>query len=983
MTPLIRPEPYALLQRGLDEAIQADPALEAVRRQFLLPVQLLDAIAAQAVATLADDPLAQERLRYLVTSARAHALPPAATEALTPAQDNTASPPPAPPARARKRGKGSTAQEPPALLKEPFARASPPGLLHLGWLVLTGLAAGRAGKLVQLETPFLRTVHGLALASCPADILASAVASGLSGAHLRVLLSALSSPRAPEAGDSSGLSHVIAGFLVSPIQRTRWESVTRIFSWVEHDSQEVQWEGASADGIIAVSPRAGCPGSPLRIQGRFPRELVAALEEGTRHVVFAAHRQSGLLEARLIEAQPTSPPRPGSDIPSEWYHTLIVEVPQEVRPGWLGFTHPSRAREVDEVREQLREAWRERNGLEPSLAETPVPLELLPPLPPRPAPPLPGPNAFRGGRPRIVSAQLAPQVVDPEGTLALEWEAEGVDAATVRSGEVNHEGQPPLGRLELKAPARGTSATVQVLVRNGCGEARQELSSRLRVRILSVMASPEYRESRVLVEGEPFLLRVETTAPVADVQASLRVGDTVIAGQPSNGSLRFRVPGELAFNGLSGTITVGPATSAAVVDDTKPLPTLTFVRPIRVVLLRMAILEMDGDTPTLQRVSQDRAWEALVTARETLGIAVEKVDAFWLDDAALVTGRLEDPESSGAERLLERLARLAALHPGFEDAVWVALLPGTAPVARHAPAEAAARVAVATAGQLAQVLPTEVTRRMRTRVVRLVGTLGSEASITLEPPREEVRSRGQGAPIDSGLVAVALDGEGREMSERAIRTTRALGTRGFATLLPVSEETAEVELRLLGRTVHRLARPAGVPRLESVALSASTLSWTVEHSRAARCHLTVEMQWAGGWCPVASLGPCCETEHLLSTTRLAPYESGEERPELQLRLVVTDGWNTAEKLVTQRLEVSWLHLALRDAGEGRYWADVTDGLERRTPPVPPPTWSLGSRTGTGFAFVARPEESGTLTLSVAGLQDTTTVGEPDDDNLRD
>lgn len=974
MTPLLQPELFGVLVRGLDEAVKADPSLDAARRQLLLPVHLLDALAAQTPGTLGDDPLAMERLRLLLTSASAHAMPASAAQVLATSVS-------APPASARTTASSSkskararaSAISTQTTKGTPFA--CPPGLLHVGWLVLVGLAAGRAGKLMlNLETPFIQTVHGLALATGPAETLASALAAGLSGEHVRVLLAALTSPPEQDT-QSSGLSQAIASFLSDPLQRLRWACISYLFSMVDSDVKDMQWEGASAEGIASVRPRVACPGEETQLRGMFSLQLVGNLLKDQQQVVFAAPGEEKLRVAPVLKAIPGPNSSEGNTL---YYEAISVEVPTDVRPGWVGFTDPAMRKQAAEMRESLREHWKERNESEACLADMPVPVELIAPMPKEPAPPLLGINAFKGGKPRIVELTLTPEEVGPEGKLVLEWSTEGADGVKlVSNGRLPDGGMPgggklplpPRGRMELIPRPGQTDVTAELSVANSCGSDRLGVQSRVRARIESMQVVQADRPDGVLVEDEPFDVLVSITPAKAQVEATLQVGQETFQAEHTSEGFTFHVPSKLASPGFTGTVSVAPA-GAKEPDDEKPLAALTFTRPTRVVVLRMAVLDCGDKGCELQRVSREETGRALVAAQESLGVALEPIEPFWAEDAAFLSGPVDGSDAPGVERLLERLARLAAMHPGLEDATWVALLPGTGSVARHVAAEAAARVAVATVDSLAKVIPTQSPAPTpAARVLRLLGTLGSECSLSLERAREESRMRGPGGPVDSGLVVVGLDANGRELAAQPVRTTRTLGTRGFVALLPVSDDTVTVEFRTNELAIHRLARPSGAPSLSSLVLDGNALSWTASHSYAARCHATVEMQWQNAWCPVASAGPC-DTKVPLPPQRLAPYDD-DENPRTRLRLVLTDGWNTTTAVVDDRLTFQWPHLALRDAGEGRYWADAK---ERDHGDTVLPAWRLGQRTHQGWAFRVLPEETGTLTLSVGKAEDTIPVG---------
>src|SRR5262249_31488116 len=146
MLALLRRHSYSLLRGRLNEAVAEDPALATARNLLLLPLELLDALAKDAVAALGDDPLAAERVRVLLCAAGPHAIPASAAEALGEGSDDA---------------------------------MHAPRVIDLGALVIVALAAGRAGSVVGLAPQLVRTVLGLALAAGPADALAQLGAASL------------------------------------------------------------------------------------------------------------------------------------------------------------------------------------------------------------------------------------------------------------------------------------------------------------------------------------------------------------------------------------------------------------------------------------------------------------------------------------------------------------------------------------------------------------------------------------------------------------------------------------------------------------------------------------------------------------------------------------------------------------------------------------------------------------------------------------
>ena len=108
----------AALERVLDDAVARDPTLAPARALLLMPLRLLDALGKDAPAALGDDTFAMERMRLLLSMASTHV-----------------------PASIVRDVLGETGG---AALTGATAAFDAP-LVHVGGLVLIGLAAGRVG----------------------------------------------------------------------------------------------------------------------------------------------------------------------------------------------------------------------------------------------------------------------------------------------------------------------------------------------------------------------------------------------------------------------------------------------------------------------------------------------------------------------------------------------------------------------------------------------------------------------------------------------------------------------------------------------------------------------------------------------------------------------------------------------------------------------------------------------------------------------
>jgi hypothetical protein len=314
---------------------------------------------------------------------------------------------------------------------------------------------------------------------------------------------------------------------------------------------------------------------------------------------------------------------------------------------------------------------------------------------------------------------------------------------------------------------------------------------------------------------------------------------------------------------------------------------------------------------------------------ERLGVALDVLTVPWVEDAAAVVSSVpagdDDPRVAG---LLETVARAAARTPGREDALWLAIVPGTGELAVTAPADAALAVGVTSLRGLpaciartldpalaaraseraapstlayvsAERLPSRLALVERPRIraaaprLRVIGRLAGTAIDLLEPPREELRAAGPGAPHDTGVVAVALDRRGGELSRTPVGAHRVGGRPSFAALIPLSPEVEAIELRrelaVLARIPRRIERPAAADlALTRDAGGAVTATWRVP-TTTRPVELTLEVtdrpdgpDGDDGWVPLIQVHACTET---------APVPLWRLARARRVRLVACDGWN--------------------------------------------------------------------------------------------
>lgn len=331
----------------------------------------------------------------------------------------------------------------------------------------------------------------------------------------------------------------------------------------------------------------------------------------------------------------------------------------------------------------------------------------------------------------------------------------------------------------------------------------------------------------------------------------------------------------------------------------------------------------------VHRVSIDEARERVRAAFAAHGIDVGVEEPGWVEDEVLLVDR---DGTAACERAVEQLAGITADAVGGEDACWLALLPeGDVPSHLAVPGDAARVVAAADVQRLVPVVR-EIARLVAsgallepTRRLRLVGRQLGPESVEWTSRMDVRRPAGPGAVSTSNLVAV-VHGAGGELARVPVRRLRDSDQARFVALVPVDPRARSLELH--APTRRGLSRIATVfasehaPSVTGVRLDEGTLRWSYRHPWSARPQQFVELVRRGVASPIGRPGPC-SFEMLVPTHRFGPGEDGD-----RLRVTVTDGWNTQ----SEDVEVHGLpevRVALRSAGERRYWADVESRLAIR------------------------------------------------------
>jgi hypothetical protein len=387
---------------------------------------------------------------------------------------------------------------------------------------------------------------------------------------------------------------------------------------------------------------------------------------------------------------------------------------------------------------------------------------------------------------------------------------------------------------------------------------------------------------------------------------------------------------------------------------------VTAPAPVRVVLFRPTILRPRG----APRVTDEQRDALFTAASRSLGLDVSVQELPWVEDPlAIVASDVAGPEDPRVPLMFEAMSRAAAVTPGLEDALWIALVPTAAappappetiPVAinvdrpieinvdrpiifavarlgfeTHVPAEAALALGVCDVAGLplllraASSLPTPRPSMPRLRVLGALDP--GSGGVVLKTAREEERAAGAGASADLGLVAVALDGRGRELQRLPVKAVRQSDDASFELLFPVSPDVEAIQLRSAPTDACRgararpplaeIRRPSGQPGLSNFGLDASAtpvLHWSYTHTNVARAVLQFEL--VDGPATLAFAGDPCRSHMEVPTQHLPPG-----RP-LAVQLVATDGWNAAPSPAVS-LAAQDTNLILRRVTGAEWWAD--------------------------------------------------------------
>jgi hypothetical protein len=929
----------------VDAAVAAGKISAAQRDMLLRPVKLLQYMADETPAALGDDFLAAERLRALLYLSAPWAALVDETQRILNEFDEKKMP--------------------------PFGYA--PGVLHHGALVLLGLAAVRVATAEPLVKLFSQTVQGVALLAAAAETLGRLEPSGPTGDTLAAMVEELVERDSAQAGDASVLQPMQA----DPVERGRWVSLQELMKRVvalTGESKLGMWDGGFST-VSEVTPNMALAGETIELGLSGPPLADPAVGlPDTLHVVFASPG------ARPIEAR-ERPRFVGS--------RLVVQVPDGVRPGWVGFSDDVRVARSHEFRIRLREELKS-FGVVGGLDVAPIPVDLIDPYAPPAgsptlaflaAPPRTAANRFYGGGPVIASADLSPPSVPAGESLTLRWESQ---AATEVEKQPGGERLPASGAISFTAPAQDGPVRITLTPirrRDGSEDVRGNP-----VEVLARVGTPTTIVDVVVRQGghkapyffgSPLDVEVVLSPDTAIADGTLLLdGQSIKSSASAPGRVTFAIPADRLRETTRITVVLGQGDPSLRREMSVRIDR---ARPVKVVLFEPSVVTravVAGASPLADPIERPVSTEELaaqLAQARALGLDVKKFDLPFVEDSLAVLPR---PIASGDDpeilALLEALSVAAMRTTGFEDALWAVVLrepfgvppqlaqvpaplEGAAAVPAVAapsrawialPAEGAQAVAVTALSGLADLIAatfqpqpaSEARDRILTDRLRLLGHLLPGERVVLDSPRQEQRGAGAGPPAATGLTAVAFDGAGRELSRTPVRAVSGARPTTLALLLPVTAEMTRVALQHDdGTEVHSFVRGTSGPDLLSAELRGGELSWSYFHPDGAVPRLTVELIRHETDLKVEVSAPFMELD---ACGKVVFDDSNPPRPVLRgsatlqlhrvgsaekLRLVATDGWNVKSADVNGPPIVNQQPVLVRRLGAGSFWAD-TSGL---------------------------------------------------------
>jgi hypothetical protein len=594
--------------------------------------------------------------------------------------------------------------------------------------MIVGLTAVRVAPEGQ-SAEFLRTVHGLALAASPVEVLGRMEPGGPGPVAVETILRTLVG-----LGDVTGAPSgvILRPFAHDAIERGRWRCLGSLFGEKglgafaldrargPQDPQRAAWDGATAEGIEAIDPRLIAAGAIITVSGTYPSLPT------TRSVVFT-----------------TGNDVQGAEVVKSAKGKLQVKVPASARSGWLGFSDTALIAASNRYRQGVRDFWRamqlpstvaRSNSFLDCMREAPVPVDVIPdigrgdPAHLLSLPPRTGANRVTAGLPLIETAVLGPSTVEPGGTLTLSWTSDGAFVRLDGGQRLDAAGSITLTAPPQDGPVEHTLVPFREQDGAAVGGAPVVVRASVRTSVhLGEVAADQEGRPAPFVAGQPVTVRVTVTPALATpAPITLALGDRTLTPLTTQaGLVTFEIPAHDVNAGQPLRFSVNLEKAAGAANerrDAGPFVVLD-ARRVRLVLFRPTVLGDGGDA----RIDDEQRDALLALLQRRLGLALEVQELPWADDPLAVLGSpLGGKVDPRVTYLLEMLARAAARTAGLEDAIWTLLVPPGAASDRknngdkravlstgrlagfevHLPAEAAALVAVCDPAGLATLLAT-------------------------------------------------------------------------------------------------------------------------------------------------------------------------------------------------------------------------------------------------------------------------------------
>jgi hypothetical protein len=844
-----------------------------------------------------------------------------------------------------------------------------PGVIDHGALAVLGLAAMRVATDGN-QTLFVNTVHGLALSAAPAEVLGRLAPRVPDPDDLSIILGTL---YLLDSVGSALKAPLLRPFASDPAERSRWRCLAQLFEKNLPDAVGEAhrranlgseggpiWDGGYSSVVHSVRPDRAPVGATVVLSGPLASRMGRASKQGGLpagiQVVFAAPDRAPVAAKVLGSMLPArKEPRDGRESREKKETNqsveLHVQVPEGATPGWVGFSDDQRIDDSNRFRSALAEILPKMGGAHGCMGGANTDLLAVPlighPDPGRPGKRLAIPPRSSGNR----------WYARPEpGAAAMTSGTSGRAIATASFSNATS-GVPVNGDSIEEMPTTAVVLPRIVALRElqWAGESPRWFGVDLEIEVLVDLPVPRKVDVSLVLDPPA----AEGAAPVALASTDSR--------------FRFVVPGKSVVDGIAVTAVLTDATGRGLDRKTAGPLALRAPRPLRLVLLSPRVIDPPRSPLDAAGVAQ-----GLVAFAARLGLRVEVVELPWVDDElAVLLSPPVSPSDGRIDALLESLSRRAMLSPGLEDALWLLLIPPDPPAPspeptpkeappfariagyawpvgsvaplpialegsrlatnlgaigffRMVPGPAARWLAIADVPGMVRLLtrfPAEAEVSLVSAPIPRLRLMGSfdGAHIVLEPTVQQTRDAGPGGPFDSGIVAVAVDAQGRELSTARMTCLRRERPAQAAALLAVPPDTAAIELRRSGDAIHRIVRTAGEPQLALARLSSPRilepqgLAWSFRHTRNARPVPFLVLGREGIATEVERFD-ACEPKPVL---HLARYASAT-----RVQLSASDGWNEARLAVIDSdgrrpATIDNPHpVRVRRLSDGRFFADV-------------------------------------------------------------